>query len=73
MGLLRADLVLADSPIEDAGLSLGGTEGQNTGYVYADNRELIQRAEGLGAIVEELGTVPPDIAMMFHPFRYYVE
>jgi hypothetical protein len=41
-------------------------------YRYADMRECVRRSNGLGNVVEDLGDVPANIYLAFHPFRYYV-
>ncbi len=71
MGMLRADLIIAEQAVEDAGLSVVGEveEGES---VYADHRELMERSEGLAGIIASLGEFPAGMTLMFHPFRYYV-
>lgn len=65
-GLLKADLVISQGPLNLGGLSLidQNDEGE---FFYADNRGLILRSEGLGGIMEELEAFPPTISLMFHP------
>lgn len=71
MGVLRADFVIAEMPLEDAGLSVLD-EIEDGHYIHSDNRDCIQREEGLGGIVTGLGELPASATLMFHPFRYYV-
>jgi hypothetical protein len=70
IGVLRADFVIAESPLEDVGLSV--VDEIDGYYIHSDERACIQRAEGLGGIVTSLGEMPAGATLMFHPFRYYV-
>jgi hypothetical protein len=71
VGLLRADLVISQHSLEDAGLTLieQTEEGQ---YLYSDGRNCVEREEGLGGVFGELEEFPRGVALLVHPFRYFV-
>lgn len=71
MGGLRADLIVSKRRLDIEGLVF--TEQNEEGeYLYADVRECVNKAEGLGGVFADLGSMPKGAYLMFHPFRYYV-
>jgi hypothetical protein len=71
MGVLRADLIVSKQQLDIAGLDfIQRNEGGD--YLYADIRDCVNRAEGLGSMFADLGGMPDGAYLMFHPFRYYV-
>jgi hypothetical protein len=71
IGLLRADLVISKRPLETAGLVLIKQDDDGD-YLYADERSCVIKDNGLSGSMKDLEDFPPDIYLMFHPFRYYV-
>ncbi|MBS1788484.1 MAG: hypothetical protein JST85_12220 [Acidobacteria bacterium] len=70
LALLRADYVISDCPLTIEGLILVSQDPAGN-YFYADHRMCLQKAEGLGGITKGLSDPPPNIQLIFHPFRYY--
>ncbi|TCS33104.1 hypothetical protein EDC30_11845 [Paucimonas lemoignei] len=72
IGLLRADLVMSDGPIDDWGLSR--IEGVSEGfeYTYCDFRRISDRPEGYGSALLNHEKGPLENSLAFHPFRVYV-
>jgi hypothetical protein len=72
IGLLRADLVIGDVPMNYSGLI--PLEGLNEAYEYAycDFRRLEHRPEGYGSALRDLEKNALEDSLAFHPFRVYV-
>jgi hypothetical protein len=71
IGALRADLVVGRQQLDIEGLIFVGHDERGE-YLYADVRDCVSRAEGLGNVLTTLGGMPANAYLMFHPFRYYV-
>jgi hypothetical protein len=71
IGLLRADMLISKDPLDIEGLVVIRRNDAGE-YLYADARDPIDRSEGLGGVVKDLGALPADVYFMFHRFRYYV-
>jgi gamma-glutamylcyclotransferase (GGCT)/AIG2-like uncharacterized protein YtfP len=71
VGVLRADLLSSKKPLETEGLVFiqQSEAGEN---LYADVRDCVKKAEGLGGVFKDVGDMPDNTYLMFHPFRYYV-
>jgi gamma-glutamylcyclotransferase len=71
IGILRADFLVSKQPLDMEGVVFIE---QNDGgeHIFADARDCVKRIDGLGNVIEDLGTLPDDVYLMFHPFRYYV-
>lgn len=71
IGVLRADLLISDEPMEIAGLVYleRNTDGK---YLYGDERTCITNSNGLLGIINQMEEIPAGIEMLFHPLRYYV-
>jgi len=68
LALIRADTIIATSPINTEGLILvSENEGE---YHYLDIRKLALRDEGYGGSFGEV-EYPDNITIYFHPFRFY--
>jgi hypothetical protein len=70
IGLLRADYVSSESPLERDGFT--PVQASEYGATYLDTRVMELRAEGYGS--SAAGTAPLDDgwSVFFHPFRLYV-
>lgn len=71
LGLLRADLIRSDHILEVEGLDFIATDDEGNHY-YADTRIARIFPTGLGGVISALPTLPTDLELLFHPFRYYV-
>ena len=72
LGLLRADFVSSDVPIEYSGLMrLDGIEGERE-YAYGDFRHIEHRSAGYGSALQDHESTPLELTLAFHPFRVYV-
>lgn len=72
LGLLRADFVLSDAPIEYPGLDrLEGIAEENE-YAYCDCRRIEHRPKGYGSTLQDHDSLSVDDSLAFHPFRVYV-
>lgn len=71
IGVLRADLLASKQPLDMEGLVFiqQSEAGEN---LYADVRDCVNKAEGLGGVFKDVGGMPDNAYLMFHPFRYYV-
>ncbi len=69
IGLLHADMVVADKKLKIEGIDLVGRE--NGQYVYADNRSVVVKESWAGCFTEVPEYVE-GIKLWFHPYRYYV-
>jgi gamma-glutamylcyclotransferase (GGCT)/AIG2-like uncharacterized protein YtfP len=71
IGVLRADSLASSRQLDMEGLAFieKSEAGEN---LYADVRDCVRKAEGLGDVFKDVVGVPDNIYLMFHPFRYYV-
>lgn len=72
LGLLRADLVLSDVPIECSGLKYSDGIGEADKFAYSDFRQIEHRAAGYGSALQGQESAPLEATLAFHPFRVYV-
>ncbi len=70
LGLIRADLVITETPQETEGLTF--LNKNDSHYIYADERKCLIRTEGYSNSLEELKDLSDDINLLFHPFRLFV-
>lgn len=71
LGLLKADLVESRRKYDRVGLVDRGTNRYGQ-HVYSDERQIRQRPKGWGKPVKTARSLPSDVQLLFHPFRYYV-
>jgi hypothetical protein len=71
LGLLKADLIISDEPLNEEGIVLIRQEDEDK-FLYADTRipQLSQRPSD--TVLEEAQILPPTLKLLFHPFRYTV-
>lgn len=63
MGGLRADLIVSKQQLDIAGLVfIQRNEGGD--YLYADVRDCVNRAEGLGSVFADIGAIPDGAYLM---------
>jgi hypothetical protein len=72
IGLLRADLVISDSPINFSGLRRLEWCNEEFEYAYCDFRRIEYRPEGYGSALRDLEKDVLENSLAFHPFRVYV-
>lgn len=72
IGLLRADLVISDVPMEYSGLSCLDGLIEPFEYAYCDIRRLEHRPEGYGSALQGHEKNSLEDSLAFHPFRVYV-
>ncbi|MYM26240.1 hypothetical protein GTP46_26780 [Duganella sp. FT135W] len=72
LGLLRADFVLSDVPIEFPGLERLEGIGEESEYAYCDFRRIEHRPNGYGSALEDHDSIPLESSLAFHPFRVYL-
>lgn len=72
VGLLQADYIISEGPLEGEGLfEIWASEaGEKKGY--ADGRSIAPNPPGWINISDRLGKLPDSLTLYFHPFRYYV-
>ena len=71
LGILRADYLISRHPLDIEGIVF--IEQTDRGeHLYADIRNFLGNAAGLGNVIEGLGPLPEDVYLLFHAFRYYV-
>jgi hypothetical protein len=70
-GLLRADFLLSDEPVETPGLKLVG-QGTSGEYWYADERPPLLSNRGVLDCAKAVAEPAQGIAPYFHTFRVYV-
>jgi hypothetical protein len=70
VGLLRADLVTSDRPIDVPSLNLITKEDDT--YFFCDTRPVPHYSEGLAGSFASVPTDSEDVEIFFHPFRLYV-
>lgn len=68
LGLLRADLIVSEQEIEEAGFVFLGKE-EHT-FSYADSRALQPLQDISDVSLEEVQAVPSPLRLYFHPFRF---
>jgi hypothetical protein len=70
-GILRADFLVSKHPLDLEGIVFieRNDAGEN---LYADARIFMRKIEGLSDVIEGPSSLPDDVCLMFHPFRYYV-
>jgi len=71
LGLLRADLIIADTLLNRRGLVIVGKNPPNS-FVYADARLPIRRKRGWPNAAHRCKAIPTGVQLLFHPFRFYV-
>lgn len=72
IGLLRADLVISNVPMDNSGLSRLEGLIQPFEYAYCDRRRLEYRPEGYGSALQDHEKESLEESLAFHPFRIYV-
>ena len=72
IGLLRADLVISDVPVDYSGLSRLENCSEPFEYAYCDLRRLEHRPEGYGSAFQDHENGSLEDSLAFHPFRVYV-
>ncbi|NHQ86274.1 hypothetical protein HA050_09110 [Iodobacter sp. HSC-16F04] len=72
IGLLRADLVMSDEPIDFSGLSCQESINEDFKYIYCDFRRPENRPEGYGSLLQDHKDSALEGSLAFHPFRVYV-
>lgn len=72
IGLLRADLVISDVPLDYSGLSRLEGFSEAFAYAYCDFRRIEHRPEGYGSTLKDHEKGPQEDSLAFHPFRVYV-
>jgi len=71
IGLLQADLIYSDSPLNIDGL-VCVQNNNNEEYKYVDNRKQVIKSEGWGSSLTKETEILKHAKLYFHPFRYYV-
>lgn len=71
IGVLRADLITSDNPLQIEGL-LYIERTTDEQYVYADQRNCVTESDGLVEIIKHMDEMPKGMSLIFHPLRYYV-
>ena len=69
IALIRADLIIATSPVEIDGLTL--VKKSDDSFYYLDNRKAQPRSIGYGGSFEE-AQILENVTLYFHPFRFYL-
>lgn len=71
IGLLRADLVRTDHPIESTGITQLSKAADGT-VLQLDSRPIEHRVQGYGGALKQGIQVDGEVELWFHPFRAYV-
>ena len=71
IGIIRADLVVAEKEIKRPALELISADDAGI-YTYLDTRKLRRRKKGYGGSFSKKPPVRKDIELYFHPFRLFV-
>lgn len=73
LGLLRADLVLSATPIENENMPSFGTVDDGDHFAYGDKRQAAHRPEGYGSAFAAVKKgFPRGWSPLFHPYRTHV-
>ncbi len=70
LGLLRADLIVSNQPVDEAGLIFVGQEEGH--FVYADARLPLPYQDASNVPLEAAQAIPSTLQIYFHPFRFTV-
>lgn len=70
LGVLKADLVESENPLDVEGLVL--IDEDESLHIYADERGMVLTNDGLMGAAKDLPEIETGVKLFFHPFRYYI-